>query len=489
MSNTRWLRTGVAIALCGVTLVGCGGSSPPAGPAGLNPANRVPAKSIFYVELGVRPQGTLKQNLVQTIDAIGGPSAAAEVANKLTSAFGSKAQNIWSQTEPWLGRRVGLALIGLPPEQLTAQSLLNYLVLVIPTNDPSAASSYLSSKLPHPTVVTYEVVGDYALIGGPYAVQIASAVTKQASLARSSTYRRLTSRVDRGAFALFYERPYGLLQFETKLASEQASVPGSAGTVTSSNLALMKQSLSKVSAKTSAILTLNATPHTLRLEYSTFDGPPPGASTQSTTPSVAQLPASSWLALVIGGSFTQGSTISNLESAFHELSTEQTARLGTDDSSLRFFTNDLLPALGPLSLSISGKTKASVKGGISLTPASQSAGDRLLSAVQRMIGKRAVRLKLGHDGDQLVATYGYKSFGEMLTPRSTLSSNPAFKQALALLPRDSSVALFVNFGPIAALDKLDHSPKDARVIRALDHLSYLIAGNRNGNFQLVLGVK
>jgi hypothetical protein len=142
-----------------------------------------------------------------------------------------------------------------------------------------------------------------------------------------------------------------------------------------------------------------------------------------------------------------------------------------------------------VSLSISGQTKASIKGGISLTPASQAAGDRLLSVLQRMIGKRAVPLKLGHDGDQLVATYGYRSVGEMLTPKSTLSGNPAFKQALAQLPRGSTVSLFVNFGPIDALAKLDHSAKDARAINALDHLGYLIAGDGNGTFQLVLGIK
>jgi hypothetical protein len=355
-------------------------------------------------------------------------------------------------------------------------------VLILPTTDPKSASSYLSSKLSHQTLLIYKVVGDYALIGGAYAVQMASAVTSQTSLAGSSTYRKLTSQVGQGSFAALYERPYPFVAFETRLFSQEAVPPA--------NLALIKRSMGKIPANASALLTLNATANTLRLQYASFDATKAGASTH-TTSSVAGLPASSWLALSIGGAFGQGSTITSLESTLRKLSTtEESTRLGSaDNSGLQFFTNDVLPALGPMSLSVSGQTKASVKLGFALTPASQSAGDKLLTIVERMLGKRAGPVKLGHDGDQLVATYGYKSFGEMLTPSASLSSNPAFQQALKQLPPGSSASVFVNFGPIEALVALDHSSKDASAVKVLSHLDYLIAGGHKGSFELVLGVK
>lgn len=475
------MRAGLAIALSAVALTACGGSSSPATPSGLNPASMVPAKSLFYVSLSVRPQGTLKQDLVQLIDDVGGANAATDLVSKVTGGSGS-AQNTWSQVKPWLGQRVGAALIGLPPEQVTEQSLLNYAVLILPTTDPKAASSYLSSKLGHQTLLTYKVVGDYALIGGAYAVQMASAVTGQTSLARSPNYRQLIGRIGGGALVALYERPSALVNFEVKILSAEPVPPA--------NLGEIKDALRKLPVKASGMVTFNVTPGTVRMESASVGIEPQKGSTQSSAAGVARLPADSWLAASIGGALTQGSMITSLESAFRKLSAAESARLGTADSGgLQFVTDDLLPALGPMSLSISGQSKASVKVGFALTPASQSAGDKLLSVVQRMLGKHAAQVKLGHDGDQLVATYGYKSFGEMLTPAASLSSNPAFQQALKQLPSGSSASVFVNFGPIEALAALDHSSKDASAVKVLSHLEYLIAGGQKGRFELVLGVK
>jgi hypothetical protein len=161
------------------------------------------------------------------------------------------------------------------------------------------------------------LVGRYALVGGPYAVQMASAVTSRTSLAGSIAYRKLMSRVAAGAFVALYARPYPLLKFEANLPATEAAPPAN---------------------------------------------------------------------------------LSGIKSALHS-------------NSLQF------------------------------------------------------------------------------TPRSTLSSNPVFKQALTQLPRASSVSLFVNFGPINALDTHDHSSKDAGAEKAVTHLDYLIAGGTKGSFQLVLGLK
>jgi hypothetical protein len=473
---------GLAVALSAVAVAGCGGSSAPATPSGLNPANMVPAGSLLYASLSVRPQGTLKQDLVQVIDDIGGANAATELVNKAMSASGSNGRNTWSQVKPWLDQRVGAALIGLPPEQLSAQSLLNYAVLVLPTTDPSAANSYLSSQLTDPALVTYKIEGDYALVGGPYAVQMAGAVTARTSLVRSRGYRQLVRQIGQGAFTALYLRPYPFLKFETKLLSQEAAPPA--------NLALIEQSMSKVPSKSAAMVTLNTTANTLRLEYATVDATVPGQPTHGATTGVAGLPAGSWLAVALSGGLSNSATLKNLETPLRQLSTQAAGRLGAESNGLSFFTNDVLPALGPMSLSVSGQTEATAKLGFALTPASPAAGDRLLALVRRMLGNRAPKqLQLGRDGDQLVATYGYKSFGEMLAPQRSLSSNPVFRRASQQLPQGSLPYIFVNFAPIEALVKLDGGAKSAGVAQVLSRLDYLIAGARKGSFQLVLGVR
>jgi hypothetical protein len=283
--------------------------------------------------------------------------------------------------------------------------------------------------------------------------------------------------VGQGAFATFYGRPRPILKLETKLFSAGATAPA--------ELAEIKSSLSKTSANAASLVTLNATSDTLRLESASIGAKTPVGTTAT---NVDRLPAASWLAVALGGSLSSSTALKSIDSSIGEVSKAE-ATSGAESAGLKFVTNDLLPALGPMSLSIAGQTKATVKVGVALTPGSPSAGDRLLSAVQRMLGKRAPQLKLGHDGNQLVATYGYKSFGELLAPQATLSGNAAFRKALGQLPAGSSAELFVNFGPIAALAALDHSSKDASAMTTLSHLSYLIAGSDKGSFELVLGVK
>ena len=479
MSNRGWLRGGVAVALGAIAVAGCGGGgTKPVATSALDPASVVPANSVLYVSASVRPKGTLQQDLIRVIDQIGGPNTVAELNSELgkhaSSGFGKR----WNQVKPWLGQRIGAAVIGLPPGQFSEQAVLDYAVLILPTTDPSATRTYIASHLKKSAALIYKVVGNYALIGGPYAVQMAAATAAKASLADSSAYSSLLTRVGHGAFATFYARPYPILKLEAKLFSAEATPPAA--------LAEIKSGLSKTSPNAASLLTLDVTSNTLRLESTSV-----GAKAQagSTAISVGHLPAASWLAVALGGGLSSSSTLKSIESSIGEVSKEEGSALGTKNAGLQFVTNDVLPALGPMSLSIAGQTKATVKVGFALTPGSQSAGDKLLSAVQRMLGKRAAQVKLGHDGNQLVATYGYKSFGELLAPQATLSSNPAFRQALGQLPAGSSAELFVNFGPIAALAALDHSSKDARAVKAVSHLSYLIAGSDKGTFELVLGVK
>ena len=478
MSNRGWLRGGVAVALGAIAVAGCGGGgTKPVAKSALDPASVVPANSVLYVSASVRPKGTLQQDLSRVIDQIGGPNTVAELNSELgkhaSSGFGRR----WSQVKPWLGQRIGAAVIGLPPGQFSEQAVLDYAVLILPTTDPSAAKTYIASHIKKSAALIYKIVGNYALIGGPYAVQMAATTAAKASLADSSAYSSLLTRVGQGAFATFYDRPYPILKLETKLFSTEASPPAA--------LAEIKSGLSKISPNAASLVTLDVTSNTLRLESTSV-----GAKSQagSTAISVGHLPAASWLAVALSGGLSGSSTLKSIESSIDVASKEE-ATSGAENAGLKFVINDVLPALGPMSLSIAGQTKATVKVGFALTPGSQSAGDKLLSAVQRMLGKGAAQVKLGHDGNQLVATYGYKSFGELLAPQATLSSNPAFRQALGQLPAGSSAELFVNFGPIAALAALDHSSNDARAVKAVGHLSYLIAGSGKHSFELVLGVK
>lgn len=478
--SRAWPSASVVLAiLCAVLIAGCAlpgavTSTPPTPPSALDPATQAPVRSIAYASVVVQPEGTLKQDLVDVIDQLGGDGAAAKLSSELTAG------NTWSQVQPWLGQRVGVALVGLPPAgEVDLQSLLDYVVLIIPTSDPSAAASYLSSNLPSSVPgLTSQVVGNFAYVGGSYAIQVASQLPAARSLAVSTTYQRLMRRLPSEQLASFYVRVRPLVKLELAADAERMS---------GAELQAVRHATAGTDEGDEAVA-LTVTGKSVSLE-SALSNPPRFSPSQ--VGSVAGLPGNSWLALALGNVMTRTGKL--FEAGFNQglaQARASGANAARTAATMRLLDDDLIPALGPMAASVSGTTKRTLRAGIQLSPSSQAAGGRLLALIERMIGRRHTSVKLGQTGGKLVATFGYPSFADLLSPHRSLADEPTFKQATAQLPPHSAVDVFVNFGPLSRLLRtLDHNPKDAGVVRAASQLRYLIFAQGPNGFRLQLQLR
>lgn len=462
----------MVLGACSVPGIGSS-SAPSTPPSALDPATQAPARSIFYASVVVQPQGSLKQDLVNVINQLGGPTASSELTAKLTTGLSAEMQNVWDQVQPWIGQRIGLALVGLPPAgDMNASSLLDYLVVIMPTSNPGAASSALASGVSGMPDLTSRVVGNFAYVGGAYGVQVASDLPASRALSASPVYQRLMSQLSDGQVATLYLRLHPFEGLELK-----AEAP----TLPPSELEAVKQLVAK-DPQGEEVMSLTVSDSSVGFEEA-HTGP---AAAGGATGNVASLPGSSWLALALGSSVSKVGGL--MQTAFNE-----SLATGTDPAAagatLRFVDDDLLPALGPMSLAVSGETERTMKAGFEMTPSSQAAGENLLSAIEQMIGNRRLPLKLGEDGDKLVATFGYANFADLVSPRRTLAGDPLFRQALRQLPRHVPAEMFVNFAPINRLLTLDQSPKDAGLVRAVGQMRYLVMGGGAHQFRLVLKLK
>jgi len=175
----------------------------------------------------------------------------------------------------------------------------------------------------------------------------------------------------------------------------------------------------------------------------------------------------------------------------------------------------LLPALGPLQLSIQGTSPATVGAGLVVTPFDAGAAGRVLAAIYRQVGHSSSlsvkgkpsaftvtstgsplpRVDVAKVGARVLATFD-ESFSQLLSPSSKLSANGTFARVRSGLPAGTRVPLFIDFGTIKALVSqipsfADAGGSDHKAYLVLQRLDYLaIAGTRAGDdVRLVLGLR
>ena len=113
MRKGRFAGLALGWAVAALLLVGCGTSSP-AAPSALDPANLAPASALIYVSVTVRPQGSLATQMRQTLTKLGGPGAARSILGSINQSLRKKGMSYGANIRPWLGQRVGLVLTQFP---------------------------------------------------------------------------------------------------------------------------------------------------------------------------------------------------------------------------------------------------------------------------------------------------------------------------------------------------------------------------------------
>jgi hypothetical protein len=475
MSMGRVLKTATAAAVISAALAACGGAGGSAkAPSSLDPANMVPASAVVYASAVIRPQGSIKSDLSQAIDSVAGKGS----ASRLYAKFEKSAGKQWTELKSWVGQRAGLALTGIPSSFGSAQVVEKYLVVVLPTNDPSAARKFLAKNI-HQASESWKVVGHYAIFGGPNAVDAAAATTAKTSLAAQPAFK--SDMLQLGSSELFslYAPLHQL--YEDVLPLLKSNPDYSASTLSSA---------AKQAPPGSSIgFGMAALHNQFRVDLVSHGRPTTNTSPTAVATDVSSLPGSAWLAMTLGGALAKGGTVSELTSSLSKGIGEIQALGGKvgghlPSGPLSFVVQDLLPALGPAELSVSGTPELTLQAGLVMAPDNRGAGARLAKAVKKLVS--GLPILSSSAGGRVAVTFGYSKLQQLLDPSSKLGDNPTFKHALAQLPAGAKADIYLDFEPIASLASLDQGSVPASAMKVLHRLDYLIAGGTHSHFRLVL---
>ncbi len=476
MNKGRTLRTVGAALAVSAALAACGGGGNGGAtdaPSALNPASMVPASSVAYMSVTIKPQGSMKSNLIEAIDQIAGKGSAHRLSADIERSLGKR----WGELKPWAGQQMGIALTGLPAKPGSPQAIETDVLAVLPTSDPAAARRFLAKTIKQ-SWEAWNVVGHYAIVGGKSAVGQAEVTTAKSSLAADPGFKSDMSQLGGDQLLTLYAP---LHQLYEQLLPLLQSLPN----YSSSTLgAAAKQA----PAGSSVALGVSALRNQFRLDVIDHGTPSTNAPASGVASDVSSLPGSSWLALTLGGALTKAGAVSKLAASLSKSLTTIQAAQGVTGSipsgPLRFIEQDLVPALGPAELSVSGNSSTTLQAGLVMAPVNRRAGARLAAAIKRLVS--GLPISAGTVGGRVAVTFGFSNVLQLLHPSSTLAQNATFKQALAQLPAGGKADVYLNFGGIAALAALDPSAAKSSTMTVLQRLGYLIAGGTHSHFRLVL---
>lgn len=486
MSKRRALGLVVVAALVAVILAACGAGTSTSRNASstsstLDPATKVPTSAVVYASVTVKPSASLQADLEQTVDELAGPGAADKLVNDFKKSLGDPA--IVKSVQSWLGPQVAIAITQLPSGNITKSTLEQHLVIVLPTTDPAQTRRFLAAQ-PKSTLAaaggiatTWKVSGHFGLIGGADAVKAADATSAGQSLASDADFNSAVAQIGGDQLVTAFVRPAPVLQAVLPLLSRS---------LTTTQMNTLTKS---VPANSTVTLGVSAGPKTLSFDAVT-QGLPKGKSTGSPS-DVGQLPGDSWLALAAAGALADPKVIAAVNAQAPAVISQGELKAGALGTSaqgfLPFVESDLLPALGPISVSAAGTSLSSLRLGVEIAPDNPAAGLKLVLALKRMLV--ALPVSVSYVEKKVVVTFGYSSPMDFLTPSSHLSGNSTYKAAVAQMPTGSEIPLYLDFGPIATLGAMfDKSQGDTSVWSIVKRLNYLIAGGTSTHFRVVLAV-
>jgi hypothetical protein len=473
MNFERVLKASAGAAAISIALAACGGSGTK-GPSALDPANMTPATAVAYAEVAIKPRGSMRSDLIEAVNSIAGSGTAQKLDAKLGKSLGKKGK----QFQILAGQRIGVALTALPTD-LGGHALTDDAVFVMPTNDPSAARTFLEKNV-RQSFESWKVVGHYAIFGGTQAVAAAAATTARTALASDPGFKSDMAQLGRHELFTAY---LPLHQLYEQLLPLLSKLPQYSGT------GALNGGAKQAPPGSSVALGLSALHNQFSMDVVEHGVPHTSTPIRGVASDVSALPASSWLAITLGGALAKAGTVSKLvASVSKSISTLQAAPglagQSIPSGPLQFVVKDLLPALGPAELSVSGSSGTTLQAGLVMAPVDRGAGARLTKAVRHLVSGLPITART--IGGRVAITFGFSNLQQLLNPSSKLADDPTFKHALAQLPSGAKADIYLNFAGIAALAALDPSAGSASAMRVLHRLDYLIAGGTPSHFRLVL---
>ena len=500
------VRLGAALLLVGLVLAGCSAGDP----SGASPAPLAPANSLVYLELTVRPEGTQRAAVENSLTRLLGHSPDAAFQHLVGKLFGHAGLSYGSDIAPWLGQRVGLVVtkfsrqgLGLiaPTEAPSAALKAFRHVLHVRLQSASYAGIHYQQCVDPTNRLALGIVGHNAVLAAPTAFkEIVDAFHGRRSLADTAQFRSAFSSV-RGTPLL---RAYvNATAVGSDLHTLLSALPS--GRIPSSIQQLYGAALAKLHGTVG--ISLTAAPHALTVDI--HSSVPHGGGSGA---DVGSLPEQSWFALATGTLNlkplervlrTEVGQNPAMQLAFSRLR----AKLGVDP------LHDILPALGPLQLSFQGTSALAVAGSLVMRPAQPAAAGRVVAAIHRLVSrssslqvqgtahdftvtKRGLpipRVIVSQSGGKLVVTVD-ESPAQALAPPTHLSASPRLKAARAQLPAGSQIPLFIDFRGLSQLLQGLTSlagPQAHGIMAVLGRLNYFVVGSdrAQGDVRLVLALR
>jgi hypothetical protein len=468
----------------------------------------VPGSALAYVELTVRPQGSQRSDAQAALTRLLGRNPIPTIESKIQKAGKAQGLTYKRDIQPWLGQRVGVVVMGLSNANVG---------VIAPTNNTSAALAALdkAARGDHLSPTSYRgvnyqvgsdrsgkpvavgIVGHNAVAGGPTAFKAIIDASHGGSLSSNQTFSSTFGDLPSNAIARGYVNG-------PRLISALSSSPTIAA-LPPSVRQYLAGALGAGKLRGTAVFGLTLSPKTITFEvHSTVHGR--GAAVAD----VGGLPEQSWLALATGAL-----NVTQLQS----LLSMQPRRTG---AALNLFrqrfgidvVHDLLPALGPIELSVQGNALPAIQAGLSVTPSNLAAAGRVLTAIYNRIkhskglsvtgtptsfvatkaGSPLPQVKVAEVGRRVLATFD-ETFSQFTSPTSTLSSNPAFGRAKGALPDGSHVPFFLDFSTLASLTSqipsFQAGGSDYKAQQVIGRLDYFVVGSNpsKGDVHLVLGLR
>lgn len=474
---------------------GCGGEG---GDENADPAKVAPQGTLFYAVATIRPEGDQKV----AVDAIGrkvfrtadpGERIHRELDREFKEDPTTRDATYAEDIEPWLGRRIGVALTRIGPGGQTQGAA------IIASKDNGKAKESIeqgakdqrAAKRTYKDVTYYYdaadttgigVVADYVVIGTEPALRAVIDASKAKGLAEKADFGSAASgSADKLGF--------GYLDLNAVFAGLNASgqlPPAQA------------QGLRSLLGGGGKPVTMSLAAESDRVSLEVVARGAQQQQQQATPPSelVSALPGDAWLALGarLGESVNQ--ITSQLGGSLEAAGQQLRAQTGLD------LQRDVLAALGDMALFVRGSSLLTLGGGAVIKSSDPAAARRLVDKLGSLIerqaggaarststtvgGARGIRITSGQmpgainavvKDDTLVIAYGDLAARDALAPASRLGDSPDYKAAQESLG-GSQPALFVVFGPISELVGTQADPQAQQAKTYLSGLKTLAVGTK-----------
>jgi hypothetical protein len=509
----RRLALGAVVAVA-LPIAGCGGGGGGGGKADADPAAQAPAGSAFYGEVTVRPEGELKASVLTLAKKVAGSDdPGAKIVGLIDGALDGDGANFKDDIDPWLGKRVGVAVTGLQDP-----SHPDYAIIIDATDTGKALKSlkkgekhlddrkykgvsYVFNRDVNEAAVTG---GDTLSVGTEPAIKAIIDVQKGAeSLAKSAKLKRSRASISGDPLGFFYLDPASVID-----------LVASASPVIGSQAGALKSLLGPGADALAAALT--ATPNAVRVQAA-VDSKAAAGAVDAAADTVATLPQGAALAVGFGNI---GSLAKAAVSQLGQLGGVYSAVLGQ----FKTFTGldlqqDVLSWMGRGGLFLQAKGLTDIGGALVVDTSSERKTAAFIASARQLVeqfgagaglqlksysgsGAKGFQIAIpgfpfpvivATGGGKFVVAIGESSVADALKPTGALADDAQFKATAAQL--GAKPAVYVNLKSIVDFLglALGSEPTFQLAKPYLSSLTALAAGTeKSGSTRrasLVVGVK